>query len=60
MASRDKTERIVINCDEETKAAWEAHGAGFDNQADQLQALLEAYANSTKRCRSVTFDFNRR
>jgi hypothetical protein len=59
MARREKTATIKIRCRPETKRAWEAHGAGFDNQAQQLRALLEAYANETNRCRSTTFDFSK-
>lgn len=56
MAKREKTETIRIRCSEETKRSWKAHGAGYANQEDQLLALLEAYANDTKKCRSVTFN----
>lgn len=57
MVRTDKTERIVIRCTEEEKRSWEAFNAGFETQDEALSALLEAYANDTKRCRSISFTF---
>lgn len=37
----EKTETIVIHCDEDTKADWEYHAAYHDDNADALQALLK-------------------
>jgi hypothetical protein len=41
--SRDseKTETIVVHCDEDTKADWEYHASYHEDNADALSALLQ-------------------
>jgi hypothetical protein len=52
----DKSERIRIHCSERLKRRWDDHAAGFESRQDQLYALLRAYADATKKSRSVNFD----
>lgn len=37
----EKTETVVVHCDEDTKAKWEYHSSYFEDNAEALSVLLE-------------------
>lgn len=51
-----KNDRLVIRCSDETKTAFQMYAAAYENQAEALAALLEAYGSEPQDVEVVNFD----